>query len=81
MSDYSFMKSGLGNSSDYKPSLNIYDIENIEILLSLFISNAINDGWEPNKNLFNIDEATHKVNLQSIFLYFIIIYRDIIKIE
>jgi len=43
--------------------------------------NAINDGWEPNKNLFNIDEATHKVNLQSIFLYFIIIYRDIIKIE
>jgi len=41
MSDYSFMKSGLGNSSEYKPSLNIYDIENIEILLSLFISNAI----------------------------------------
>ena len=41
MSDYSFMKSGLGNSSESKPSLNIYDIENIEILLSLFISNAI----------------------------------------
>ena len=41
MSDYSFMKSGLGNSSESKPSLNMYDIENIEILLSLFISNAI----------------------------------------
>jgi len=41
MSDYSFMKSGLGNSSSSKPSLTIEDIENIEILLSLFISNAI----------------------------------------
>jgi len=41
MSDYSFMKSGLGNSSVSKPSLTIEDIENIEILLSLFISNAI----------------------------------------
>ena len=41
MSDYSFMKSGLVNSSSSKPSLTIEDIENIEILLSLFISNAI----------------------------------------
>jgi hypothetical protein len=41
MSDYSFMKSGLGNSSESKPSLTAEDIENIEILLSLFITNAI----------------------------------------
>lgn len=41
MSDYSFMKSGLGNSSVSRPSLTNEDIENIEILLSLFISNAI----------------------------------------
>ena len=41
MSDYSFMQSGLGNSSESKPSLSTDDIENIEILLSLFISNAI----------------------------------------
>jgi len=41
MSDYSFMKSGLGNNSVSKPSLSTEDIENIEILLSLFISNAI----------------------------------------
>ena len=41
MSDYSFMKSGLGNSSESKPSLTPDDIENIEILLSLFITNAI----------------------------------------
>ena len=42
MSDYSFMKSGLGSGNE--PSKNILstnDIEHIEILLSLFISNAI----------------------------------------
>jgi histone H3/H4 len=39
MSDYSFMKSGLGNAS--QTSLSEIDMENIEILLSLFISNAI----------------------------------------
>jgi len=42
MSDYSFMKSGLGNSSEpTKNTLSSNDIEHIEILLSLFISNAI----------------------------------------
>ena len=39
MSDYSFMKSGLGNAT--QSSLSEIDMENIEILLSLFISNAI----------------------------------------
>ena len=40
MSDYSFMKTGLGNSSESNPSITD-NIENIEILLSLFITNAI----------------------------------------
>ena len=44
MSDYSFMKSGLGSGAETsKPSLSSEDIENIEILLSLFISNAISN--------------------------------------
>jgi histone H3/H4 len=44
MSDYSFMKSGLGSGAEpSKPSLSSEDIENIEILLSLFISNAISN--------------------------------------
>jgi ketol-acid reductoisomerase len=45
-------------------SLNLRD-NNHNVLLGLrpagtSWNNAINDGWEPNKNLFNIDEATHK---------------------
>ena len=45
-------------------SLNLRD-NNHNVLLGLrpdgtSWDNAINDGWEPNKNLFNIDEATHK---------------------
>ena len=44
MSDYSFMKSGIGSGAEpCKPSLSSEDIENIEILLSLFISNAISN--------------------------------------
>jgi len=42
MSDYSFMKSGLGSGNEpSKNTLSSNDIEHIEILLSLFISNAI----------------------------------------
>ena len=42
MSDYSFMKSGLGSGNEpSKNTLSTNDIEHIEILLSLFISNAI----------------------------------------
>jgi hypothetical protein len=42
MSDYSFMKSGLGSGNESSnSSLSVADLENIEILLSLFISNAI----------------------------------------
>ncbi len=42
MSDYSFMKSGLGSGNESSnSSLSMVDLENIEILLSLFISNAI----------------------------------------
>lgn len=42
MSDYSFMKSGLGSGNESSnSSLSMADLENIEILLSLFISNAI----------------------------------------
>ena len=41
MSDYSFMKSGLGNTNESSNTLSSGDLENIEILLSLFISNAI----------------------------------------
>ena len=42
MSDYSFMKSGLGSGNEStNSSLSMADLENIEILLSLFISNAI----------------------------------------
>lgn len=41
MSDYSFMKSGLGNPNETTSSIANIDVENIEILLSLFITNAI----------------------------------------
>ena len=42
MSDYSFMKAGLGSGNEStNSSLSMADLENIEILLSLFISNAI----------------------------------------
>ena len=41
MSDYSFMQSGLNNVKS--KGLSEEDIENIEILLSLFISNAISN--------------------------------------
>jgi hypothetical protein len=41
MSDYSFMKSGIGNPNETTSSIANIDVENIEILLSLFITNAI----------------------------------------
>ena len=40
MSDYSFMKTGFSHTNE-KPSLSDIDLENIEILLSLFITNAL----------------------------------------
>jgi hypothetical protein len=44
MSDYSFMKSGFGSGSEpIKKPLSGEDIEHIEILLSLFISNSISN--------------------------------------
>jgi hypothetical protein len=44
MSDYSFMKAGMGNGSEpTNNTLSSNDLENIEILLSLFISNAISN--------------------------------------
>jgi hypothetical protein len=43
MSDYSFMKSGFSSSEPAKNTLSTNDIEHIEILLSLFISNAISN--------------------------------------
>ena len=44
MSDYSFMKSGMGSGNEStNSSLSMVDLENIEILLSLFISNAISN--------------------------------------
>ena len=41
MSDYSFMKSGFNNVSEKKLTYSDEDLENIEILLSVFITNAI----------------------------------------
>ena len=44
MSDYGFMKSGFGTASEpVKKPLSGEDIEHIEILLSLFISNSISN--------------------------------------
>lgn len=43
MSEYSFMKSGFSSSEPVKKTLSTEDIEHIEILLSLFISNSISN--------------------------------------
>ena len=43
MSDYSFMKSGLGSPSVQTPIISKEELENIEILLSLFMTNGIDN--------------------------------------
>ena len=43
MSDYSFMKSGLGSPGVQSPSISEVELENIEILLSLFMTNGIDN--------------------------------------
>ena len=43
MSDYSFMKSGLGSPTVQSPSISEAELENIEILLSLFMTNGIDN--------------------------------------
>ena len=43
MSDYSFMRSGLGSPSVQTPSISEEELENIEILLSLFMTNGIDN--------------------------------------
>ena len=43
MSDYSFMKTGLGGGSVQTPTISNTELENIEILLSLFMTNGIDN--------------------------------------
>ena len=43
MSDYSFMKSGLGSPGVQTPTISADELENIEILLSLFMTNGIDN--------------------------------------
>lgn len=43
MSDYSFMKSGLGSPGVQSPAISEVELENIEILLSLFMTNGIDN--------------------------------------
>ena len=43
MSDYSFMKSGLGSPGVQNPIISDAELENIEILLSLFMTNGIDN--------------------------------------